>query len=93
MQEIERDVAATPEEFRRGLEFAFPGRVSEMPDGFAVSGAAAAMRIHLAPLPPRVIALLRLPRLHVRIVFGGEDAAEQAALLERMDRAMQRGGG
>jgi hypothetical protein len=51
------------------------------------------MEIAIAPLPPRVIALLRLPRLEVRIRFTAGTTEQQQAMLARMDRAMQRGGG
>lgn len=51
------------------------------------------MEITISVLPPRNIAALRLPRLQVTIRFTQGTANAQAALLARMDRAMQRGGG
>jgi len=88
-----RDMATTEREFRSGLAFAFPEGVTERGGTFHVAYAGAAMEITLAPLPPRVIALLRLPRLEVRIRFAAGTTEQQQAMLARMDRAMQRGGG
>lgn len=90
---LEREMAATEQEFRRVLALAFPQWVSESSGKLLVSRDGAAMEIALAPMPPRVIALLRLPRLDVRIRFVAGSAAQRMALLARMDRAMQRGGG
>lgn len=42
---------------------------------------------------PRVIALVRLPRLHVRFCFDGVDTAARHAFMKRFDLYMQRGGG
>lgn len=88
-----RDMATTEREFRSGLAFAFPQGVTERDGVLFVAGEGAAMEIVLAPLPPRVIALLRLPRLEVRIRFTAGTPDQRAAMLARMDRAMQRGGG
>lgn len=88
-----RDMAATEQEFRHGLLFAFPSGVHERAGQYRVEHEGATMEIVTAPLPPRVIALLRLPRLEVRIHFTAGTAEQQQAMLARMDRAMQRGGG
>ena len=45
------------------------------------------------PLPPRVIALLRLPRLHVRFVFDGVAPNAREVFLRRFDLSLRRGGG
>jgi hypothetical protein len=42
---------------------------------------------------PRVIALLRLPRLLVRFRFAGLDEAQRYAFMKRFDLYMHRGGG
>ena len=42
---------------------------------------------------PRVIAQVRLPRLHVSFRFEGLDAAQRLAFMKRFDLYMQRGGG
>lgn len=88
-----RDMATTEREFRSGLSFAFPEGVTERDGAFHVTHADAAMEIRIAPLPPRVIALLKLPRLDIRIHFTAGSLEQQQAMLARMDRAMQRGGG
>lgn len=88
-----RDMATTEREFRHGLDFAFPQGVTEQDGVFHVAHAGAAMEIRIAPLPVRVIALLRLPRLEVGIRFTVGTPEQQQAMLARMDRAMQRGGG
>lgn len=43
--------------------------------------------------PPRVIALMRMPVLHVRFTFSGLDAARRYQFMRRFDLYMQRGGG
>ena len=90
---IVRDMATTEREFRSGLAFAFPQGVTERDGLFRIEHAGAAMEIHTAPLPPRVIALLKLPRLDVRIRFTAGTPAQRTAMLARLDRALQRGGG
>jgi len=45
------------------------------------------------PLPPRAIALLRMPRLGVQFVFEGVDAETRLQFMQRFDLTMQRGGG
>jgi hypothetical protein len=42
---------------------------------------------------PRVIAQVRLPRLHVSFRFEGLDADQRLAFMKRFDLYMQRGGG
>ncbi|WP_126444587.1 hypothetical protein [Sulfuricystis multivorans] len=90
---LTREMATTAQEFRRVLDFAFPDAVSERDERLCVAAAGAKMEITLAPLPPRVIAKLSLPRLMVRIRFTAGSFEACQALLARMDRAMQRGGG
>lgn len=49
--------------------------------------------LHWRPLPPRVIALLRLQRLAVTFVFEGVDETARQRFMKRFDLTMQRGGG
>lgn len=42
---------------------------------------------------PRVIAQMRMPRLHVSFRFEGLDADQRLAFMKRFDLYMQRGGG
>ena len=51
------------------------------------------LAIHWQPGPPRVIALLRMPRLLVAFRFQQLDAAARYAFMKRFDLYMQRGGG
>lgn len=44
-------------------------------------------------MPPRVIALLRMPVLRVSFVMQGMDADQRYAFMKRFDLHMQRGGG
>ncbi|MDP3033434.1 MAG: hypothetical protein Q8N33_15285 [Rhodocyclaceae bacterium] len=90
---LEREVSAHPGEFLHGLQLAFPDCVIEDDGILRVNPGPAAMEIILTPLAPRVIAALRLPKLQVNIRFTAGTAAEQQAMLARMDRAMHRGGG
>lgn len=91
-EEIEREVAATLDEFGRGLKLAFPGAVSGGPLRFAVVLGEAAMDIELDERSERSLGALRLPRLAVRIRLSGAAAARRA-LLDRLDLATHRGGG
>lgn len=90
---LTREMGATEKEFRQGLLFAFPAGMHERDGAFRVEHDGAAMEIDITPLAPRVIALLRLPRLDVRIRFTAGTFTQRQAMLARMDRAMQRGGG
>lgn len=90
---LEREMTATGDDFARGLAAAFGKRVEGGPQSFRIVDNGAAMEIDLRVGPPRVIALLRLPTLRVRIRFTAGRPDQCLALLERMDRAMHRGGG
>jgi hypothetical protein len=54
---------------------------------------AGALELRWQVLPPRVIALLRMPRLHVTYRFERVPATERAAFMRHFDLYMQRGGG
>ena len=93
-ESFERRVTATPQEFARDLRQAWP----------AVEGAAAALRfslqegaqtlvIDIESAGVRRLGLFELPQLDVRYRFGPGDEATRRALLARLDRAMQKGGG
>lgn len=51
------------------------------------------LQLSWSALPPRVIALVRLPRLGVRFVFSDVPQAERHAFMQRFDLYTQRGGG
>ena len=93
-ESFERRVTATAREFERDLRQAWP----------AVEGAAAALRfslqegaqtlvIDIEPAGVRRLGLFELPQLDVRYRFGPGEEEARRALLARLDRAMQKGGG
>ena len=51
------------------------------------------LRIEWQPLPPRRIALLRLPRLRVRFMFDGVAPVARRAFMAHFERYTHRGGG
>jgi hypothetical protein len=90
---IEREVWATPAEFRRGLGLAFPNGVVERNNLLRVRDGETEMAIALEALSPRSIALLRMPRLKVSLRGTAGTREQFKAMVARMDLAMQRGGG
>lgn len=90
---IERDVTATRSEYLHGLRQAFPSGLTDEGKVLRVDAGTVALDIMLVEQAPRVIALLRLPRLHVTLRFMRGTPDQQAATLAHMDRTMQRGGG
>lgn len=52
-----------------------------------------ALQLRWQVMPPRVIALMRMPVLRVNFAFEGLDAAQRYAFMKRFDLYMQRGGG
>ena len=90
---IERETGATRREYLRQLRLALPGAISTDDDRIIAADGRARLEITLTALPPRAMAALNLPRLKVSLRGTAGNAAELAALLDRMDRAMQRGGG
>ena len=51
------------------------------------------LTLHWQVLPPRQIALMRMPRLAVHFVFEGVDEAERQSFMKYFDLYTQRGGG
>ena len=51
------------------------------------------LMLHWRPLPPRVIALLRMQRLAVVFAFEGVDEAARQGFMKHFDLSTQRGGG
>lgn len=91
--DLQREVGATMRDYLRQLRLALPGGVDGDGANITVSDGQACLAITLTTLPPRVIALARIPRLKVSLRGTAGDMAAQAALLARIDRALQRGGG
>ena len=89
-----REIGATAAEFERGLRLAVPGGVdAPAPGRLRVAQDGVTLELTLTALPERRIGLFRLPVLHAHLRFTAGAAADRAALLARIDRAMQRGGG
>ena len=91
---FDREMGCTEPELRQWLPGASRGRAV----GFGASGAIVTIdggRLSLAwaTLPPRQIALLRMPRLAVRFEFIAIDAAARREFMRYFDLYTQRGGG
>lgn len=91
---FERDMGTTVAEWLAAL----PRAVGE--HAFSVTGEQAKVQmgsglltICWQPLPPRVIALLHMPRLMVVFSFDNVLEAERQAFMKRFDLSTQRGGG
>jgi hypothetical protein len=63
------------------------------PDAAEVRIGAGRLRLQWLALPPRQIALLRMPRLRVIYRFDAVPAGDRYAFMRRFDLVMQRGGG
>lgn len=93
-EQFERDMACTEAEWLLWL----PRAVGEHP--YVLQEGAARVALPSGELclqwqvqAPRVIALLRLPRLAMRFTFDGVPPAERLGFMKRFDLYTQRGGG
>lgn len=89
----QRIVAATLQEFAGGLIRAFPATRQIRADCLELCDGPVCLRFDLAKAPSRRIGALDLPCIQVSISVLNGEAAEVARLIERIDRATQRGGG
>jgi len=95
-ESFERRVTATPREFERDLRQAWPQvQVQGGADAsaFGLQDGTQHLAIEIEPAGLRRLGLLELPQLIVRYRFGAGTEPARRALLERLDRAMQKGGG
>jgi hypothetical protein len=91
---IERVLSATPAEFERDLRAAWPAVRGSAEEGrLCVEHDGLRLEIACEAAGPRRLGALALPQLRVRYRFCGGDEAARRALLQRLDRAMQKGGG
>lgn len=91
---FERDMACTEAEWRAWLPAAFGAHRYAWGESVAdVQIGSGALRLTWQVQSPRVIALVRLPRLAVRFAFHGVPEAERTAFMRRFDLYTQRGGG
>lgn len=89
----ERTVSASTAEFWRGIKAAFPEAVAEAHGVWIATDGSVSLTIRYQALPPLRIALLALPQLSLTLELTGGSAAEQQAMLDRLDRYTHRGGG
>ena len=92
--EFDREMGCTEAEWLGWLPAAIgPHRYQLTGPAVHVSLPGGTLAIRWQAGPPRVIALLRMPRLLVAFRFQGLDAAARYAFMKRFDLYMQRGGG
>ncbi len=88
-----RLMSSTPDEFRRAMFMAFGDAVTEDGAGLLVTEGEVRLHFALSSEKPLRIGALQLGTLRVEVtVFQGDEPAA-SALLNRIDRATQRGGG
>jgi len=94
-EQFEREYGCTESEWCRWMPAATGGHecVAEGANALRVHVGSGTLRLSWEVLPPRVIALVRLPRLAVRFSFEGVSLAERRDFLRRFDLHLQRGGG
>ena len=91
---FERDMACTEAEWLMWLPNAVGAHPLETQAGAArVALDGGELRMHWQAQAPRVIALVRLPRLAVRFEFMGVPEKIRLIFMKRFDLYMQRGGG
>lgn len=93
-ERFERDMGTTEAEWLSALPRALGEHGFVLGTGQAqVQIGAGRLQLQWHPLPPRVIALLRMQRLAVSFAFEGVDEAARQRFMKRFDLTMQRGGG
>jgi hypothetical protein len=91
---FERDMGCTETEWLGWLPAAIGSCPWQIDGGSArVVIAPGSLQLRWQVMPPRVIALMRMPVLRVGFAFSGLDAAQRFAFMKRFDLYMQRGGG
>jgi hypothetical protein len=91
---FERVLSATAAEFERDLRAAWPAALGSADEGrLSVEHDGVRLEIGFEAAGLRRLGALALPQLRVRYRFSGGDESARRALLQRLDRAMQKGGG
>jgi hypothetical protein len=91
---FEREMGCTEEELERCLPGAVGPHALQMQPGSAVIGVdGGRLELRWSVLPPRQIALLRMPRLAVSFRFEQVPEASRQAFMRHFDLFTQRGGG
>lgn len=92
---FEREHGCTETEWLRAL----PGAVRQHPLQLSAPGQAqvaiadGVLQLRWTTLPPRQIALVRMPRLQVQFRFDGVPAPQRQAFMDYFDLYMLKGGG
>jgi hypothetical protein len=92
---IEKQMGITESEFLRLLPRALDSEVYDV-SGSHIRYVMAEMKIldiTLGPESVRQIALMRMPTMPVTLTFSGFSDSERETLMQRFERAYQRGGG
>lgn len=93
-ESFERRVTATPQEFARDLRQAWPEVVADAGGlRFSLHEGGQVLDIAIEPAGVRRLGLFKLPQLIVHYRFGPGEEPSRRALLVRLDRGMQKGGG
>jgi hypothetical protein len=93
-ESFQRDMGCTEAEWLGWLPAAVGDRPWKLGAGQArVELDAGLLQLRWQDMPPRVIALMRMPILRVDFAFTGLDEARRYAFMKRFDLYMQRGGG
>lgn len=93
-EQFEREMGCTEAEWLMWLPAAIGGHDWRLGASQAhVNIGTGTLSLHWRTGEPRVIALMRMPRLHVSFQFNGLDAGERLVFMKRFDLYMQRGGG
>jgi hypothetical protein len=93
-ERLERDMGCTEADWLRWL----PGALGDLhwklqPGTAGVRIGDGALGLKWRVVAPRVIGLVRMPRLLVSFRFAGVDEPQRHAFMKRFDLYMQRGGG
>ena len=92
---FEREYGCTEQEWLRWMPEAVHGHpwAQPAPGHLRVAIGRGLLTLEWQALTPRVIALIRLPRLAVRFEFLDVEPDARAAFMKRFDLHLQRGGG
>ena len=93
-ESFDREMGCTVAELLQWLPGAVQGRAVEAVGGYAnVAIDAGQLMLTWQTLPPRQIALMRIPRLAVSFRFSGVGEAQRQSFMRYFDLYTQRGGG
>jgi len=91
---FERTMGYTPAEWRLRLPLAIGAHPwAEQGDTAKVVLPPGTLALAWDELPPRAIALMRIPQMQVRFEFAGLNDEERFIFMKRFDLTMQKGGG